>query len=40
MRRRSFDVDGEGAAPRRLALEHVDWRAEDVVWLRYPVKAS
>ena len=29
--------DAEGAAPRRLALEHVEQRADDVLWLRYRV---
>ena len=30
-----FDVDGEGAAPRRLALQAVERRTDDVLWLRY-----
>jgi riboflavin biosynthesis pyrimidine reductase len=34
-----FDVAGDGAAPRRLALEHVERRADDVLWLRYRVTA-
>ena len=34
-----FDV-GEAAAPSRLVLEHVERRADDVLWLRYRVKAS
>jgi riboflavin biosynthesis pyrimidine reductase len=32
-----FDVDGESPTPRRLALEAVDRRADDVLWLRYRV---
>lgn len=32
-----FDVVGEGAAPRRLVLESMERRADDVVWLRYRV---
>jgi 2,5-diamino-6-(ribosylamino)-4(3H)-pyrimidinone 5'-phosphate reductase len=35
-----FDVDGEGFTPRRLALEHVERRADDVLWLRYGVVSS
>jgi riboflavin biosynthesis pyrimidine reductase len=35
-----FDVAEEGIAPRRLALEHVERRADDVLWLRYRVVAS
>ena len=35
-----FDVAGDGAAPRRLALEHVERRADDVLWLRYRVVVS
>jgi Pyrimidine reductase, riboflavin biosynthesis len=34
------DVQGEGFAPRRLALEHVERRADDVLWLRYRVESS
>ena len=30
-----FDVEGENATPRRLALETVERRADDVLWLRY-----
>jgi 2,5-diamino-6-(ribosylamino)-4(3H)-pyrimidinone 5'-phosphate reductase len=33
-----FDVDGEGPAPHRLALESVERRADDVLWLRYRVE--
>ena len=33
-----FDVDGEGSARYRLALEHVERRADDVLWLRYRVE--
>jgi riboflavin biosynthesis pyrimidine reductase len=32
-----FDVADAGVAPRRLALEHVERRADDVLWLRYRV---
>jgi hypothetical protein len=32
-----FDVVGPGVAPRRLALEAVERRAGDVLWLRYRV---
>jgi len=32
-----FDVAGEGSTPRRLALESVERRADDVLWLRYRV---
>lgn len=35
-----FDVDGGDVAPRRLALESVERRADDVVWLRYRVEAA
>ncbi|MDB4947834.1 MAG: bifunctional deaminase-reductase domain protein [Gemmatimonadetes bacterium] len=37
-----FDVDGDGggAAPRRLALQSVERRADDVVWLRYRVEGA
>ena len=35
-----FDADGESFAPRRLALEHVERRADDVLWLRYRVVVS
>lgn len=35
-----FDVDGEGVAPRRLALESVERRAGDVLWLRYRVEPA
>jgi len=35
-----FDVAGEGSAPYRLALEHVERRADDVLWLRYRVVSS
>jgi 2,5-diamino-6-(ribosylamino)-4(3H)-pyrimidinone 5'-phosphate reductase len=35
-----FDVDDDGTdfAPRRLALEAVERRADDVLWLRYRVE--
>ncbi len=32
-----FDVHGDGVAPHRLALESVERRADDVIWLRYRV---
>jgi 2,5-diamino-6-(ribosylamino)-4(3H)-pyrimidinone 5'-phosphate reductase len=34
------DGDSDAAAPRRLALEHVERREGDVLWLRYRVEAS
>jgi riboflavin biosynthesis pyrimidine reductase len=34
-----FDVDGESAIPRRFALEAVERRADDVIWLRYRVES-
>jgi 2,5-diamino-6-(ribosylamino)-4(3H)-pyrimidinone 5'-phosphate reductase len=33
-----FDVDGQDVTPRRLALEGVERRGEDVLWLRYRVE--
>jgi riboflavin biosynthesis pyrimidine reductase len=33
-----FDVSGEGAVPRRLALTDVERRADDMLWLRYRVE--
>ena len=35
-----FDVEGDGVRPRRLALETVERRAGDVVWLRYRVETG
>ena len=35
-----FDVDGASTPPRRLALESVEQRADDVLWLRYRVKST
>ena len=35
-----FDVEGEDVEPHRLALEHVDRRADDTLWLRYRVAAG
>jgi len=35
-----FDVHGGGFAPRRLALEHVERRPGDVLWLRCRVELS
>ena len=33
-----FDVGGDDVVPRRLALESVERRASDVLWLRYRVE--
>jgi len=33
-----FDVEGENVTPHRLALEAVERRADDVLWLRYRVR--
>jgi 2,5-diamino-6-(ribosylamino)-4(3H)-pyrimidinone 5'-phosphate reductase len=33
-----FDVDGDDVTPYRLALEAVERRSDDVVWLRYRVE--
>src|SRR5205085_680609 len=30
-----FDSDGQGLVPRRLSLEAVEKRADDILWLRY-----
>jgi riboflavin biosynthesis pyrimidine reductase len=35
-----FDVDGEDVTPYRLALESVERRADDVLWLRYRVETA
>jgi 2,5-diamino-6-(ribosylamino)-4(3H)-pyrimidinone 5'-phosphate reductase len=35
-----FDVAGQGATPRRLALDHVERRADGVLWLRYRIVVS
>jgi riboflavin biosynthesis pyrimidine reductase len=35
-----FDVAGEGLAPRRLVLDGVERRADDLLWLRYRVEAQ
>lgn len=35
-----FDVLGEDVTPRRLRLEGVERRADDVLWLRYSVDVS
>ncbi len=32
-----FDVDGDDVTPRRLALESVERRDDDILWLRYRV---
>jgi len=34
-----FDLEG-ATAPRRLALETVERRADDIVWLRYRVQGG
>jgi riboflavin biosynthesis pyrimidine reductase len=33
-----FDLGGDGAVSSRLVLEHVEQRADDVLWLRYRVE--
>jgi len=33
-----FDLDPDEAVPSRLALEHVERRGDDVLWLRYRVE--
>jgi 2,5-diamino-6-(ribosylamino)-4(3H)-pyrimidinone 5'-phosphate reductase len=35
-----FDLEGENVTPRRLALDHVERRAGDVLWLRYRVEPT
>jgi 2,5-diamino-6-(ribosylamino)-4(3H)-pyrimidinone 5'-phosphate reductase len=35
-----FDVEAEDAPPHRLALEGVERRADDVLWLRYRVEVE
>jgi len=35
-----FDVEGDGVKPHRLALEAVDRRADDTLWLRYRVSGE
>lgn len=35
-----FDDDGDDVTPRRLALEAVERRADDVLWLRYRVETA
>jgi 2,5-diamino-6-(ribosylamino)-4(3H)-pyrimidinone 5'-phosphate reductase len=35
-----FDVAGASMSPRRLALESVEQRSDDVLWLRYRVEAT
>ena len=34
-----FDVEGASMSPRRLALESVEQRADDILWMRYRVAA-
>jgi len=33
-----FDIDARAAAPRRLALEAIERRSDDMLWLRYHVE--
>jgi 2,5-diamino-6-(ribosylamino)-4(3H)-pyrimidinone 5'-phosphate reductase len=35
-----FDVDGASMPPRRLALESVEQRPDDILWMRYRVVAT
>ncbi|MDB4890105.1 MAG: bifunctional deaminase-reductase domain protein [Gemmatimonadetes bacterium] len=35
-----FDVDGDDVAPRLLALQAVERRADDMLWLRYSVAGN
>jgi len=35
-----FDVDGASMPPRRLALESVEQRPDDILWMRYRVQAT
>jgi len=35
-----FDVEGTSASPHRLALESVEQRTDDVLWLRYRVEST
>ena len=35
-----FDVEGTNVSPRCLALDSVEQRADDVLWLRYRVKSK
>lgn len=35
-----FDIEGDDVAPHRLALESVERRADDVLWLRYRVERN
>jgi 2,5-diamino-6-(ribosylamino)-4(3H)-pyrimidinone 5'-phosphate reductase len=35
-----FDEDADAATPRRLALESVERRADDLLWLRYRVETA
>ena len=35
-----FDVEGATMSPHRLALEAVEQRADDVLWLRYRVSRT
>ncbi|HEX6370233.1 MAG TPA: RibD family protein [Longimicrobium sp.] len=35
-----FDDDGDDATPHRLALQRVERRADDVLWLRYRVETA
>jgi riboflavin biosynthesis pyrimidine reductase len=35
-----FDIDGDDVTPRKLALESVERRADDMLWLRYRVEGN
>jgi hypothetical protein len=35
-----FDVEGDDVQPHRLALDSVERRADDMLWLRYRVTAG
>jgi len=35
-----FDGEGTSASPHRLALESVEQRTDDVLWLRYRVEST
>jgi riboflavin biosynthesis pyrimidine reductase len=35
-----FDIEGGDASPRRLALEGIERRADDILWLRYRVEGT
>jgi hypothetical protein len=35
-----FDVVGDDVAPRKVALEEIERRADDILWLRYRVASA